>query len=201
METVLDGRINSDFDMCHAVDNVMGLGYFKCSILEIASTDQSTRGSIALSDGKFVIGAALENSQVSGYEAVRRLFMLTNAYYCYKAANRATLGALDQDLNIALGDLRSMLPSMPVTLPDNKTPRRPPTYWRMEDVKETKIVRQYSEGVARVRDLEAKSMKWRGIILWSFFGAMAIAIWATYGSEISSLLNTSHFSLGLQAPH
>lgn len=203
METVLDGRVTADLDMSHAVDSILRLGYFQCSILEIASTDQSTKGAIALSEGKFVIGACMDCSDVGGYEAVRRLLMLSNAYYSYKAANRATLGRLDQSLKIPLHELRSMLPSMPLSLPDNKTPPRPPTYWRMEDVKtikDTKLARQYNEGVARMRDWEARSMRWRGIILWSFFGVMVAGIWLTYGSEISSLLSTSHFSLGVQAP-
>lgn len=204
MAKIVEGQINSNRSAAHALQEVLDMGFFETSTIKIASTDHAVEGSIYVSKGSAIKGAALVETgesgrEAKGYQALRKLLALKQAYFQYETGGDHTLAIESEGLNVDIGLLIEHLPNLPAEAPSqfksNETiPPNAKQRFEIPDAAElkglTKPVVEKADpdkvvrGEKRMRNLARRDMLFKGPVLLAVMLVMIVGIWHYFGAQI-----------------
>jgi hypothetical protein len=124
VDVVVEGKINQDEPMREVIQTVLELKTLANPVLRITDEDSDLQGRIAFSQGGYIIGGRVNNTDETGYDAVRRLMSIKNGNYAVLDPGRNQFTDINQTLWLMASRVIEVLPNLPVT-PDSLVDANP----------------------------------------------------------------------------
>jgi hypothetical protein len=115
VDVVVEGKINQDESMREVIQTVLELKTLANPVLRITDEDSDLQGRIAFSQGGYIIGGRVNNTEELGYDAVRRLLSIKNGNYAVLDPGRNQFSDINQTLWLLGTRVIDMLPNLPVS--------------------------------------------------------------------------------------
>ncbi len=113
MDVITEGTINPDEPVADVINAVVAIKSCQTPILRINDNQSDLQGRILFSAGGFIVGARINVSGESGYNAVRKLLMVKDGNYAILDPMRKSTNELNQALWLSTTKIVSMLPNLP----------------------------------------------------------------------------------------
>lgn len=114
MDIIIEGKITPDEGMSEVIQTVIDLKNLQNPILRISATDSDLQGRVAFSSGH-ILGGRINNSDETGYPAIRKLLLITQGNYAILDPGRQHIQDVNQTLWIEANKVIQMLPNLPQT--------------------------------------------------------------------------------------
>ncbi|HEY9786098.1 MAG TPA: hypothetical protein V6D17_11890 [Candidatus Obscuribacterales bacterium] len=168
--TIQSGKIWENRRPREVLWAIMKLRKVQHGVLQIASPKNNLKGEIGISRSIFLVGGRIENSTITGYEAIKELLLVTDGSFAYLDNGEEPLGPLDQNLKIRLTQVVNLWPELPDRIEDLN---RGGSLTRMramdsaspyaeEDVVDQSVVEQ-------IKQFEQRTMNLRAYVFWGLF--------------------------------
>ncbi|MBC7999636.1 MAG: hypothetical protein IAF58_16915 [Leptolyngbya sp.] len=204
MAKIVEGEINNSRSAANALQDVLDMGFFETSTIKIASTDHAVEGSIYVSKGSAIKGAALvetmENGRdAKGYAALRKLLGLKQAYFQYETGGDHTLAIESEGLNVDISLLIEHMPNLPAEAPSQFKSNEtiPPNAKQRFDIPDAAELKGLSKpvvekadpdkvvrGEKRMRKLAKRDMLFKGPVALALMLVMIAGVWHYFGDQI-----------------
>ncbi|MBZ0188958.1 MAG: hypothetical protein K8F91_22125, partial [Candidatus Obscuribacterales bacterium] len=113
MDVIIEGKINSEEGVDEVLRTCAEIKSVKTPILRINDNLSELQGRIAFSQGGYIIGAKVSATGEVGYEAVRKLLMVSEGNYAILDPLRKHIAEVNQSLWIKVDKLVPLLPNLP----------------------------------------------------------------------------------------
>jgi hypothetical protein len=113
VDVVLEGQLAADWSIKEVLQTISSLSNVELGVLRIASSASAVNGRLAVTRGRFVIGAKMTDTAESGYDAVRKLLSVQTGNFAFLDTSGAPPPDMDQSLHISIGRLLEALPELP----------------------------------------------------------------------------------------
>jgi hypothetical protein len=124
VDVVVEGKINQDEPMREVIQTVLELKTLANPVLRITDEDSELQGRIAFSQGGYIIGGRVNNTDEIGYDAVRRLMSIKNGNYAVLDPGRNQFTDINQTLWLMASRVIDSLPNLPAS-PDSLVDANP----------------------------------------------------------------------------
>ncbi|MBX9693588.1 MAG: hypothetical protein K2Z81_14460 [Cyanobacteria bacterium] len=124
MDVIIEGQVTSDEGMDEVLRTCAEIKTVQTPILRINDNESDLGGRIAFSQGGYIIGAMISETGETGYDAVRKLLMISNGNYAILDPLRRHIADLNQSLWIKIERLVPLLPNLPEN-PDGLVDKSP----------------------------------------------------------------------------
>ncbi len=114
MDIIIEGKITPEEGMSEVIQTVIDLKNLQNPILRISSSDSDLQGRVSFSSGH-ILGGRINNSDETGYPAIRKLLSITDGNYAILDPGRQHITDVNQTLWIEANKLVQMLPNLPQT--------------------------------------------------------------------------------------
>ena len=207
MPTILETHVDSDNSAAKALQDVLNMGFFETSTIQVASTDHSAEGLIYISKGSAIKGATYvesgEQAPVEkGYAALRKLLQLKQAYFVYKTGGDHNLALESEGLNVEISTIIEQLPNLPVAPPDQYKQEQtiPPNQKQRFEIDAEELrsgskaqidkvdPEKKARGKKRMRSLEKRNMLLKGPLIWACIIGLGYGVWHYFGDNIKTAL-------------
>jgi hypothetical protein len=115
MDIVEEGKITQDEPVSAIIETLIGLKNYPNLVLRITDQDSDLEGRIAVTQGLYVLGGRVNNTESVGYPAIKALLSVRNGTYAILDPDKTSLADVNQTLWIMLEKIRSLLPNLPST--------------------------------------------------------------------------------------
>jgi len=207
MPKILETQVNSEKSAASALQDILNMGFFETSTVEVASTDHSAEGCIYISKGSAIKGASYKESHEQapvekGYAALRKLLQIKQAYFVYKTGGDHNLALESEGLNVEIGTIIEQLPNLPMTPPDQYKQEQtiPPNQKQRFEIDAEELrsgsksqidkvdPEKRARGKKRMRNLEMRNMILKGPLIWACIIGLGYGVWHYFGDNIKSAL-------------
>lgn len=113
MDIVIEGKITQEEGMSEIVQTVLDLKNLPNVVLRVTSTESDLQGRVAFAQGGFIIGGRVNNTEETGYPAVRRLLAIRAGNYAILDPGRQHSADVNQTLWISGAKVIELLPDLP----------------------------------------------------------------------------------------
>ncbi len=113
MDVVVEGKINKDESMRDLIQTVLELKNVANPVLRITDEESELQGRIAFSQGGYIIGGRVNNTDELGYDAVRRLLSIRNGNFAVLDPGRNQFNDVNQTLWLLASRVIDALPNLP----------------------------------------------------------------------------------------
>ncbi len=114
MDIIIEGKITPEEGMSEVIQTVIDLKNLANPILRISSSDSDLQGRVSFSSGH-ILGGRINNSDETGYPAIRKLLSITDGNYAILDPGRQHITDVNQTLWIEANKVVQMLPNLPQT--------------------------------------------------------------------------------------
>ncbi len=114
MDIIIEGKITPEEGMSEVIQTVIDLKNLANPILRISSSDSDLQGRVSFSSGH-ILGGRINNSDETGYPAIRKLLSITDGNYAILDPGRQHITDVNQTLWIEANKVVQMLPNLPPT--------------------------------------------------------------------------------------
>lgn len=114
MDIIIEGKITPEEGMSEVIQTVIDLKNLQNPILRISSSDSDLQGRVSFSSGH-ILGGRINNSDETGYPAIRKLLSITDGNYAILDPGRQHITDVNQTLWIEANKVVQMLPNLPQT--------------------------------------------------------------------------------------
>jgi hypothetical protein len=209
MATIMETHVDSDNSAAKALQSILDMGFFETSTINIASTDHSAAGAIYVSKGSAIKGATYvesgEKERVEkGYQALRKLLALRQAYFVYKTGGDHTMALESEGLNVDIYTIIEQLPNLPAAAPDKFKQEQtiPPNQKQRFEIDAEELrsgnrpqldktdPEKVSRGKKRMRRLEMRNMILKVPLIWACVIGLGYGIWHYFGAQIKSAMTS-----------
>lgn len=114
MDIIIEGKITPEEGMSEVIQTVIDLKNLQNPILRISSADSDLQGRVSFSSGH-ILGGRINNSDETGYPAIRKLLSITDGNYAILDPGRQHITDVNQTLWIEAHKVVQMLPNLPQT--------------------------------------------------------------------------------------
>lgn len=115
MDVIVEGQINAEETISDVIATINGIKTCQTPILRLNDNKSDLQGRVLFSQPGFILGGKLALTDESGWDAVRKLLMITDGNYAILDPLRKQTGDLNQALWIATDKLVAALPNLPKT--------------------------------------------------------------------------------------
>lgn len=113
MDVIIEGKITEEEGIEEVLRTCAEIRSVKTPILRINDNGSDLQGQIAFSQGGYIIGGKINQSDEIGYDAVRRLLMINNGNYAILDPLRKHITDVNQSLWIKVDKVVPLLPHLP----------------------------------------------------------------------------------------
>jgi len=113
VDIVIEGKITTDEGMADIVQTVIDLKNLPNAILRLTSAGDELQGRIAFAQGGYILGGRVNNTDETGYPAVRKLLSITEGNYAILDPGRTHVADVNQTLWIKASRVLDYLPQLP----------------------------------------------------------------------------------------
>jgi hypothetical protein len=113
VDIVIEGKITADEGMADIVQTVIDLKNLPNAILRLTSAGDEVQGRIAFAQGGYILGGRVNNTDETGYPAVRKLLAITAGNYAILDPGRTHVSDVNQTLWIKASRVLDYLPTLP----------------------------------------------------------------------------------------
>lgn len=113
MDVIIEGKITPDEGVDEVLKTCAEIKSVKTPILRINDSDSELQGQIAFSQGGYIIGAKINQTNEIGYPAVRRLLMISDGNYAILDPLRKHITDVNQSLWLKIDKVVPLLPNLP----------------------------------------------------------------------------------------
>ncbi len=206
MTKILDTHVDSDHPAAKALQDILNMGFFETSTIIVAATDHSEEGSIYVSKGSAIKGAAWKEAgeqgrEDKGYQALRRLLAIKQSYFVYNTGGDHNLALESEGLNVDIGLLIEHLPFLPVEMPDafRQDQTIPPNQKQRFEIDAEELrsgtraliekdLGKKLKGKKRMRNLEMRNMLLKGPVIWACVIGLGYGVWHYFGPTIKTAM-------------
>jgi hypothetical protein len=114
VDIIIEGKITPEEGMSEVIQTVIDLKNLQNPILRISSSDSDLQGRVSFSSGH-ILGGRINNSDETGYPAIRKLLSITDGNYAILDPGRQHITDVNQTLWIEATKVVQMLPNLPQT--------------------------------------------------------------------------------------
>jgi hypothetical protein len=112
LDIIIEGKITPDEGMDEVLQTVIDLKNLSNPILRLTSNSEDLQGRVSFSKGH-ILGGRINNTDETGYSAIRKLFSIVDGNYAILDPGRAHINEVNQSLWIEAGKLIELLPNLP----------------------------------------------------------------------------------------
>jgi hypothetical protein len=113
VDIVIEGKITTDEGMADILQTVIDLKNLPNAILRLTSLGDEIQGRIAFAQGGYILGGRVNNTDETGYPAVRKLLSITEGNYAILDPGRTHVADVNQTLWIKASRVLDYLPTLP----------------------------------------------------------------------------------------
>lgn len=113
MDVIIEGKITSEEGVDEVLRTCAEIKSVNTPILRINDNTSELQGRIAFSQGGYIIGAKIANTGEMGYDAVRKLLLVSDGNYAILDPLRKHITEVNQSLWIKVDKLVALLPNLP----------------------------------------------------------------------------------------
>lgn len=209
MTTIMETHVDSEHSAAKALQSILDMGFFETSTIQVASTDHSAEGAIYISKGSAIKGASYVESgdqarAEKGYNALRKLLALKQAYFVYKTGGDHTMALESEGLNVDIFTIIEQLPNLPAAAPDRFKQEQtiPPNQKQRFEIDAEELRSgskpqidkadpdRVSRGKKRMRRLEMRNMILKGPLIWACVLGMGYGVWHYFGPQIKTAMTS-----------
>ncbi|MBU6454520.1 MAG: hypothetical protein KGS72_22315 [Cyanobacteria bacterium REEB67] len=115
MDVIVEGHINEEEPMADVIATVVALKSCQTPILRINEDGSDMQGRLLFSQGGYIVGAKINVSGETGWDAVRKLLNVTNGNYAILDPVRKPTADLNQALWVPTEKIIPLLPNLPAS--------------------------------------------------------------------------------------
>ncbi len=124
MDVIIEGKITRDEGVDEVLKTCAEIKSVKTPILRINDSASELQGQIAFSQGGYIIGAKINQTNEIGYPAVRKLLMISDGNYAILDPLRKHITDVNQSLWLKIDKIVPLLPNLPEN-PDGLLDKQP----------------------------------------------------------------------------
>jgi hypothetical protein len=113
VDTVIEGKITPEEGLGDVLQTIIDLKDVPKAILRITSEESDLQGRIAFAQGGYILGGKVNNTDETGYPAVRKLLAIRTGNYAILDPGRQYMSDINQTLWINAARIIDLLPQLP----------------------------------------------------------------------------------------
>lgn len=202
MDIIIEGKITADEGMSDVIQTVLDLKNPPNPILRISSSATDLNGRVAFSQGGYIVGGRVNNTDEAGYDAIRKLLGVTEGNYAILDPGRAPVQDCNQTLFIKAERLLERLPDLPLTADQllDVTPEQLAASTVKPVVPAIDLKVSAADGSkasvgsvsSKTRTFDQKTWFFVQLVLWTLGALVVCALILQYGDQISHFLFNMH---------
>ncbi len=115
MDVIIEGKITPDEPIAEVVQTCVDLKSVANPVLRLTDERSDLEGRVLFAQGGYILGARVNNTEIFGYDAVRKLLTIKTGNYAVLDPGRSPFTDINQTLWLLGSRVIGMLPDLPTT--------------------------------------------------------------------------------------